>query len=968
MFYKLIENKRNEWLKSANCSVRSMLDYIEHRGMMRDAQLEAIKTYLFLKIACKGKPLWKLFVDGAFNEINIENEELTVETRRVFLENKAALALFQYSRLKDKNDTQIAKQLEEFIRHHAADVDYVQAFKDIFYGVNYADYLFSLPMGAGKTYLMAAFIYIDLYFAQNEPNNPVWAHNFLILAPSGLKSSIIPSLRTIQEFDPSWIFSEEEAARLKKIVSFEILDEQKSANNSNLVKNPNANKVNLHMLGGDMMGLVAITNAEKVILDRVDSVISEESIYKKEELARIRIANELRNVISKIPNLTIFIDEVHHASNDDIKLRQVVNEWSESNPSFCNVLGFSGTPYLESAKKVKIGGDFEIKNTNISNVVYYYPLIDGIDNFLKRPVVKSLDDTYDKVIKEGVREFLDTYRDTVYANGTVAKLAIYCGQIATLEEDVYPIVAEIVTEYGLNPTEIILKRHKGSASKKVDEKKYPEPEGSEAAFASLDTSLSKIKIVLLVEIGKEGWDCKSLTSVILPNEGACPTNKVLQTSCRCLRQTKRGAQETALIWLNESNAVKLNKELKQQQNITLKEFGNKEPKAKTTIERYSRMEKMQVPPIDFFQLRVVYETVEIEEQPDTKNRLSDTSILIKASDRQIKVSDLSGKILDYQDVLREEGEPISYGWWLQKICRESMHTLSFRDMKEYDQELRHIFSLITTVIDGVSVEKPEFDHQIIRSHIRKAFVPLRDFMVVEEIVPEKADLLTINSFKEIIESTDAKKYYPSQDVVKEIIDWDINPRQTELSAEQKAAIESLKSVPSVSEEMIKAMETGFLSQLAKDNHPERNQTYHYLPYHFDSDFENRYFAKELMNVVKEPLEFYFNGDDNLTDFKIRCYKQKGNHWLYDGVYVPDFLVLNRDENGDIDKICIIETKGSHLDEKFQDRLKFMKETFVPKNNQKFGRTRFEFLYLTDKRSPEERVQETKQMIKEFFKA
>ena len=123
-----------------------------------------------------------------------------------------------------------------------------------------------------------------------------------------------------------------------------------------------------------------------------------------------------------------------------------------------------------------------------------------------------------------------------------------------------------------------------------------------------------------------------------------------------------------------------------------------------------------------------------------------------------------------------------------------------------------------------------------------------------------------------------------------------------------------------------------------------------------------------MNVDKEPLEFYFNGDDNLTDFKIRCYKQKGNHWLYDGVYVPDFLVLNRDENGDIDKICIIETKGSHLDEKFQDRLKFMKETFVPKNNQKFGRTRFEFLYLTDKRSPEERVQETKQMIKEFFKA
>ena len=56
MFYELINNKRNEWLQSANCTVRPMLQYIEQRGMMRDAQIEAIKTYLFLKIACKGKP------------------------------------------------------------------------------------------------------------------------------------------------------------------------------------------------------------------------------------------------------------------------------------------------------------------------------------------------------------------------------------------------------------------------------------------------------------------------------------------------------------------------------------------------------------------------------------------------------------------------------------------------------------------------------------------------------------------------------------------------------------------------------------------------------------------------------------------------------------------------------------------------------------------------------------------------
>lgn len=105
-----------------------------------------------------------------------------------------------------------------------AKIDYENVFRNIFYGVTYTDYLFSLPMGAGKTYLMAAFIYIDLYFAQNEPDNPCFAHNFMVMAPSGLKSSIVPSLKHIQEFDPSWIIPEPTASQLKRLIKFEILD------------------------------------------------------------------------------------------------------------------------------------------------------------------------------------------------------------------------------------------------------------------------------------------------------------------------------------------------------------------------------------------------------------------------------------------------------------------------------------------------------------------------------------------------------------------------------------------------------------------------------------------------------------------------------------------------------------------------------------------------------------------------
>ena len=64
MFYKMIENKCKEWYNSEQCTVRNLIEYIEKTGQMRDAQIEAIKVYLFLKIACECKPLELLFRYG----------------------------------------------------------------------------------------------------------------------------------------------------------------------------------------------------------------------------------------------------------------------------------------------------------------------------------------------------------------------------------------------------------------------------------------------------------------------------------------------------------------------------------------------------------------------------------------------------------------------------------------------------------------------------------------------------------------------------------------------------------------------------------------------------------------------------------------------------------------------------------------------------------------------------------------
>lgn len=934
-------------MKSPDCTIRELIQYIYRRNKMRDAQIEAIKIYLFLKIACGNRPLWKLFIEGRFNSLDFNSMELTVEARKVLTTNKAAAALMEYSLLTDKDGNQLAPEMEKVIRQQSENIDYEETFKQIFYGVNYTDYLFSLPMGAGKTYLMATFIYLDLYFAINEPENPAFAHNFLVLAPSGLKSSIIPSLKSIQEFDPTWIIPEPTASNLKRMIKFEILDEQKSAKKSNLVRNPNAQKINNHQPLDDLMGLVAITNAEKVILDRIGKD-EDPALFDKEELTKIRIANELREIIGRIPHLSVFIDEVHHAADGEIKLRQVVEEWTAQH-SFCGVLGFSGTPYLEKAEKVTLADSFVIKNTDLSNVVYYYPLIQGVGNFLKVPEVKFADNDTETIVRNGVKEFLDRYIDTVYENGTCAKLAIYCGQIETLEETVFPLVSSIVSEYGLNPTEAILKYHGGNKS-------YPQPEDSETEFASLDTDFSNIRIVLLVQIGKEGWDCKSLTGVILPQKGVCPTNMVLQTSCRCLRQVVKNADETALIWLNKFNADTLNKQLKQQQNISLQELNQGKHKKQIMIERFPRIKLLDVPPIDFYQLKVSYQTLTTEEHPHTDEKLTDEKILTEADVTLIQRQDLSGNILGHYMAETEEGEYISFRRWLYLITKESFRTLPPENLKRHEEALRKIFERITIKDESGNMRYDNsYDQSNIRSLIRKAFVPKRDFTVREEIVPCDASLLQIERLVSPISVENDKPFYPSQEDVKTIIDWDENAQDKVLSPEELALIEKMKQM-------------GYRMPEPADPHPERKQTYHYLPYRFDSGLEREFFKDSILPYLKDkPLEIYFNGDDSLTEFKIDCYKQVGKEWTYIGKYVPDFLLLSRKDDGTIHRIIIIETKGEGFAAKFADRKKFMETEFIQKNNERFGYERFHFLYLEDTQSKEEREKLTIKTIKEFFK-
>jgi hypothetical protein len=961
MLYEIVQKKKNKWLQSNDCTIRNIVKYIREKGKLREAQIEAIETYLFLKIEGQNKPLWQLFSEGFFfGEIDLVEQDINQKAREYLEQHKNACALFDFAQKEKVPD------LEKKIKVAPDSLNYDKIIKKIFYDVDYADYLMSLPMGAGKTFLMAAFIYLDLYFAQNEPNNKIFAHNFLILVPSGLKSSIVPSLKTIDAFDPSWVLAEPTASNLKRILKFDVLDEQKTSKESNKVRNPNAQKVNACL--PNPFGQVFVVNAEKVILEsfRFDK---QGKLFEDEEKGT---TNDLKKLFGQIPNLSIFIDEVHHAATDEKKLRQAVNYWY-SKGNITTILGFSGTPYLNKKEKIKIDEGYELSSHQITNTVYYYPLIIAIKKFLKTPTVK-FEKNLDRfeIIKRGIEDFNKLYKTKIYKDGTIPKLAIYCSGttsgIDALEEEIKPF---LISKLQINPSEI-LSFHKGN-------KKHPPPEGSELEFRSLDLPFSKKRYILLVNIGKEGWDCRSLTGVILSQKGDCPQNMILQTSCRCLRQMDKNTDETALIWLNKDNAKVLDEQLKQEQRTSINELNSIKRRNNTEItERFSRMEFLQLPKIDFYQMEIKYLSIDDEETPNTREKLK---ILLKNIDDNyhkivsISTSGIANIDTGEIDIIDNIGDDIAdYDKWLFEIFRQSFGLISEEQLHHYDEELNAIFEKISYKKNEQRFFNESYDIHTIQSQIRLAFSIKRKLQIKREVIPEQAELLIVEKLKEV-EKND--KLYPSETDTKKILELDSKNESVEIDeTEIERAYQITKT--KLEEDGLGHMMPSYNSFKMDKEYSlpikSKNKTFHYLPYNFggsgSSDFERKIIEKtlQLKDFNNKALEIYYNGERGLTRFVIDCFARKDSYWQNIGKYTTDFLIIKRTDNNKIYKALLVETKGAlYANNKvFQKKKEFVETEFLQLNKEKFKYQRFDFIYLEDSKNIDTNIAELRNKIESFF--
>ena len=174
---------------------------------------------------------------------------------------------------------------------------------------------------------------------------------------------------------------------------------------------------------------------------------------------------------------------------------------------------YTGTPY--------------VKNQLLPEVVYAYGLRESIWNgFLKDADPIGFENVKnEEFLTAVVRTFCERYGGKTY-EGLNPKLAIYASGVEEAATEVKPVLEKILADLGIPASKILLNVGDAKYTKNDDIRDFnnldvPGSEGNEKQF------------IILVEKGKEGWNCRSLFGVALFRS---PKSKifVLQATMRCL--------------------------------------------------------------------------------------------------------------------------------------------------------------------------------------------------------------------------------------------------------------------------------------------------------------------------------------------------------------------------------------------------------------------------------------------------
>lgn len=262
--------------------------------------------------------------------------------------------------------------------------------------------------------------------------------------------------------------------------------------------------------------------------------------------------------------LGIYVDEAHHVfgnnlaqdlmtSNKSTSLRLTINELAanlqKAGTKVVGCYNYTGTPYVGSRL--------------LPEVVYAYGLREAIDNkYLKQVWVNgytNIKDDTKTFVKVAIAEFRKRYEGQRF-EGMLPKMAFFASSIDELQTELKPALEAVLADLGISTEKILVNVGDDKITSSDDIR----------AFKLLDTPQSEKQFILLVNKGKEGWNCRSLFAVALHRQ---PKSKVfvLQATMRCLR-TIGDTQETGLVFLSDDNKAILDNELQDNFNLSLSDL------------------------------------------------------------------------------------------------------------------------------------------------------------------------------------------------------------------------------------------------------------------------------------------------------------------------------------------------------------------------------------------------------------
>lgn len=515
------------------------------KAFLRQPQFEALEMYVFIKEFMDNQQVYEMFDDW-------RNRKNQFSDASYYAIDKSGQISIYEAPTEQQTDA-VFKQMKK-------------------YKENYPNYIYALTMGLGKTILMATCIFYEFLLANKYPKDSRFCHNALVFAPD---KTVLQSLREIMTFDKTLVVPPEYARVLDGNIKFHFLDESGTI---------------LHTIDDSDFNII-ISNTQKIIVKKMrkpetaaqtlfsgsSSLLStlyggdgDDDAWDDTTL----MDNQRFKKLCRLPQLGVYVDEAHHLFGADLEkairsnkakktsLRDTINLLAE-NTSIVACYNYTGTPY--------------VKNQVLPEVVYSYGLRESIWNgYLKDADTKGFENVKsEQFLADVVREFWEKYGGKKY-EGLNPKLAIYASNIDEAANEVRPTLERILSDLDIPLSKILLNVGDSKYTKDNDIRDFinldvPGTEGDEKQF------------IILVEKGKEGWNCRSLFGVAMFRN---PKSKVfvLQATMRCLRAITDEPQ-TALVRLSKENLETLDNELKKNFNMEIQEMSspNKADKQKYQV-------------------------------------------------------------------------------------------------------------------------------------------------------------------------------------------------------------------------------------------------------------------------------------------------------------------------------------------------------------------------------------------------